>query len=788
MDRPSKPVSIDARLLRVEELEDRIAPVIVNADPSTWVQGYIGGDDEQPIFDAWLEEGQDVGDHLYWIFYVGPGEANIGPGNTESDLIGNFITTVTITDSTMDSGLFIMAHPDGGDPSTELTAFFTEQGTIMVTGDIDVAGDMGVIAIDGVFGFFGHPTLTVNGDLGKFDVGAIMGDVYVAGDIWEIDVDGEIGALEDPQNRSSYWITDVSIAAEGNIGAIRVGVGLANPESVDGTDIIGGFIYGGTSIRANVDNAGPRGIIDLIEIREGSIWTGSSGIVEGDISPSYSAGPGGNIRFFRLDGIAWTETPTGNMEIAEIMIGTETPGFLRTVVDDSGGTVVINPQHEMYTLADGSSWEFWGAAGYLAIPVDRGESGPAVVIARLTVGFNVDLNVTGNVEFGEVTFFTTWTNLSTGQSLPIENIRSEISSLDFGEGTIDDLVITGPSDLANLQSAWHTRFMGTGEADIYYVHGEDMSVFQNLTRDGDIVSVDIDGDIIYISASRVGGDIGATESITPFLLKGPLYNDDGDVLWVDDDGSENVSPLAIEGSLTRYNGLYGVRAGGNIYGVSAGGAIGDVRSTSGNISLVVADMNGVEDAGTPLVEGHVIYVEAASSASAAGMDTGLVATFDGDGILYGHTGAISPYGKMFNTLGDGIFGHLMTGSGVPFPDAWGEPGFDGGGDIGLVRVGAGNEPTRLYMDNEYPTDVQPLGTGDFVTAGIYSSGAVLDVRATGRGKRHIRGRVRPRRHRQRHRNRQCGHRRPEFGFRPPLHSVFELIGAHRQFRRRRHVG
>ncbi len=726
MDRPSKPVISDRTLLRVEELEERIAPVIVTNDPGTWIQGGYP-DPEDPATLIGLYDGFGVDAAVdYWIFYVGPGQADIQPGAVAEDLFGNFITTVHITGSTMESALFIMEEPFSGDPDPEDALYFSDLGDIHVMGNFTVDGDMGLIEIDGIYGVSpqgGGGTMTINGTLGKLDVGALMGNVHATGDIYEIAIDSGMGGLQDPTAPSpSYLVADITVSADGNIGAVRVGVGLSDRGAGTGTSaILGGFIYGGVSIRANADGDGPRGIIDLIEIRGGDLWPGSSGIPEGDSSPSYWAGPGGNIRFFQLDGDAWWSGPTGfSTTIPEVAVDPTTPAPLRTVVDDSGGILTINPHDILDVGEDGTTQlEFIGAASYLAIPV-RGGSEPGAIIARLGLGGPVDVSVTGTVDLGEV------------YELPLAGstdglVLSGLEYRDFGTGgTIADLVVTGPGDILGLVSVVHQSIGGPGECDIYYLNGTNsanpgLPIFRNNTTDGDILNVDATGTVYYIGATGAGGDIGSTENTTPYLLDGRLYSMDGDVLWVDIDPQEGSSPYGVEGSLTRYNAFHGVQSTGEIWAVQASGAIGDVHSSGGNIDLVIADSNGVEDVGSPYHSGSVILVPVDT------LGEGLWGMIQADPFPIDdpYTGAVSPFGKSHNTVGDGIWGKIWTGTASSGgADYWGSNGgMGGGGFIGIVHVGAGLDFTHAWTEN-----------GLFVTSGIFSSTTVNDVRVTGEGR------------------------------------------------------
>ncbi len=161
--------------LRVEELEERIAPVIV--DQFNWVVGT----EFSITRNAW---GSDESDSdWYTIFYVGPGQADIRNPSGGASINGQHIGEITITGATLASGLYIVQTPHNDEPaiSAEDIPWFEPAGSLWVQGNIDVIGDIGVIHIDGMFGPvydplspWTQPTLTVSGNLGTFNVGMLM--------------------------------------------------------------------------------------------------------------------------------------------------------------------------------------------------------------------------------------------------------------------------------------------------------------------------------------------------------------------------------------------------------------------------------------------------------------------------------------------------------------------------------------------------------------------------------------------------------------------------------------
>ena len=245
----------------------------------------------------------------YWIMYVGDGQATIyntddTDGNDPNEsLNGSHIGNIIITGSSMNSALLVMDNPFADGQQDQLTLTWPiNAGTLQVNGDITITGDMGYLAIDGRFGDGDGDALNITGTLGKFDVGMLNASVIAGGDIYEVDVDSSIAATWDSVTGLYGTASAITIAAAGNIGAIRAGVGLVDEGTAsNSTALIGGVIAGSTYIRANSDKVGAPGIIDLIEVREGANLGGSLGAGLGDSLPRISAGWGGNVRFVHID-------------------------------------------------------------------------------------------------------------------------------------------------------------------------------------------------------------------------------------------------------------------------------------------------------------------------------------------------------------------------------------------------------------------------------------------------------------------------------------------------------
>jgi len=759
MDKPSKSTGkMGDGVLRIEELEERIAPVIVTSDPSTWIQSPGGPQDGTPPLPGGPGWPGDGGLDRYWIFYIGPGQADIrgangGTNNSESInglFIGNVTIentlqmvdtngdgvpdTQTITSPDLTSGLFILDYPIGDStPDQKIVMWPTQAGTIQVVGKIEVFGDIGCIEIDGNFGVdfhngYGVGSMEVHGTLGRLDVGVLTASrVHATGDIYEIDSDTLIGSGYDVQN-STFLLVDTVIAADGNIGAIRAGVGLTDGGSgVTSTGILGGNISGTTLIEANADGMGAPGQIDLIEAVSGSMFNGDFGVLIGDNIPRISAGHGGNVRFIHLEGTAWY----GGTSINEYDVTSSSPALERTIVDDSGGVMVIHPIDHTYATGGGGTVTYPAQVFYLLIPVDRELQGPGAVVARLTMQGENTFSITGSVDVGEVRFG------------PIEAFPEENSpALDATFAAN----LTQIKQLTDLKGIAHDTFGGTGETDIYFVNamnahagaGPEMvtsiPILINNTHDGDILSIGADGDVVLVSASNDGGDIGATEGISPFILRGPLHYSDGDILWVDINTAANspaITPYGVEGSLMRMNSVYGAFVTGDIWGLRAGGAIGDVHTTSGAIHLVAPDSNNERDPGSPLVMSNIqivdgLHIEDTSTPPRSHH--------------YPHPGTVSFFGRIENTVGDGIFGRVTAGSSnSAFKDSnaanWAT---SSAVTIGIVRVGEGLQkvldegPFTLYDYNFYPEN-SPQATnapGFYINSGIYTGGVIQEVIAT----------------------------------------------------------
>jgi len=720
MGKTSKPgVNCHRNILRVEELEERIAPVVVSGDSSTWIQsdpGPTGGNGD-----------------TYWIFYVGPGSADIRGADGTADINGKNLGPITVTGSTIDSALFIMDFPQDLSPAQTDMLWPVSAGTLEAQGNITVSGSIGLIAIDGLFGnvYGGQPTLEVFGNLGKFDVGVLTGDVTVHGDIYEIDADTTIGATYQPNDQ--FWIEfGTTIAADGNIGAVRAGMGLTDQgQSVTGTAVLGGQISGATTIRANADSLGPAGIIDLIEARSGSISYGgnggSFGLEVGDGLPTFSAGPGGNIRFMHLDGFVFFNGPGGSTTLTTILVTSTSDATERTIVDDSGGVMVIKPLDQVFTPNPAQPTVkviYPSMVEYLAVPVDKATQGPGVVIARLIAHGTNTFTVSGNVEVGDFEIGAT-------TQYP-EGLTVDFAKIGGGVTQLSDLVVTNAAVMSSLTGLAHDTVTGKGECDIYFLdamnefggHSRfesdrtlEIPVFTNKTVDGDIAFVGSDNDIYCVQVTGLGGDIGVTESVSPYLLKGPFVHDDGDVLWVDvSTDPDTITPFGVEGSVTRYSPIYGVVTNGDIFAMATKGAMGDVRLYGGDVRFLQADSNKITDPGTRHVMPSIIEVD--------GLDAGG---------MYHFAGSVSPFGKIQKTIDDGMFGKIFSGTGNEFPDSL-AGGASVGGDFTLIRLGEGLEPTTYDFHNIFPPETPYENwPGEFVGSGIYTTGLIDTVLIDGLG-------------------------------------------------------
>jgi len=675
----------DRRTLRIEELEERIAPVIVTSDPGTWIIGDTEGDPPTGPFNGWDPSDPSSND-AYWIFYFGPGQADIRAADGSTDINLQHIGNITITGCDDTSMLFILDMPNDATPNQDLVPWDTDTGTIWVQGNITTDGPMGAVVIDGLLGEFlqPQPTMTVAGNMGKLEVGLLTSNVFVQDDLWVLDSDTTIGSVYVVNVEIPFFYhTTTTISAAGNIGTIRAGLGLT-----EGGGVLGGSISGTATIRANSDSVGEPGIIDLIEARAGGLIDGSLGDPDFQAVPTISAGPGGNVRFIHFDSQAL-------YGITELSINSETPIAQRTIVDDSGGVMVINPLD--VTFESGTDiTTYLGQAAFTLVPVDRATQGPGAVLARVGVSGDVSFSVTGNVEVGEISVegFTEYP----------EGLALDFADPD-GPQNIDSLFIEDFETITELEGYAQLTFGGPGEADIYFINAaSDIPVVLNNTEDGDIVSASAPGNVILISASNRGGDIGATETITPFLLKTPLYYSDGDVGLVDANPDPAVEEMVVwEGSLAARNSIYGIFAEGTVHGAKAGGAIGDIRTISGSIRRVVANTNGVRDPGSPIVNADVTLIDPDDLP-----DDPFIMDVE-----------FSIFGKIHNSVGDGVFGQILSGSAagsLPRDSHIDTPEFpwSGGGVIEYVNVGEGLEPTTV-------------GTQLFVSSGVYTASAVGTV-------------------------------------------------------------
>ena len=351
----------------------------------------------------------------------------------------------------------------------------------------------------------------------------------------------------------------VTIAATGSIGTINVG----------GT-------FGPNNVIANsdwmTDPYGKPGKIDLLR-------------VGGDYrQASLSTGPGGNVGYVYVGGDIELVSAGAAHWVQPILV-TDDPDT-RTIIDDGGGRLVINPT-TTYVFTDlgvqvidpltNQPMVYVPTITYRLLPVnDSANGGVGSVIVDLTSDGPVQFNITGQVHIGNL-------------SLPIGGTEA-------AEGA--------PEGVSPMTAA--VKFAGTGRGDVYHVNGivagfsaEETpgggageggatSIFGSLSlinyTPGDILSGTIAAQTVRI---RINGSVGklAVGSVGQWL-NGPEVSPFTDTM--------DLSAIAYGWFAGMMNGL---NIAGDLESAWIGGSLGDlrVRGAIGTIRVNADDYTPVGD-------------------------------------------------------------------------------------------------------------------------------------------------------------------------------------------------
>jgi hypothetical protein len=317
------------------------------------------------------------------------------------------------------------------------------------------------------------------------------------------------------------------IVASGSIGVIEVGGNLNYEEITEKHE-------SNFQIRANSDEIGPGGHIDLITVG-GNFYR-----------PHLYHGPGGDIGYIKVEGEIWIEKRRGWWGIATETVISD--GSTATLNDDGGGTLRIEP---------GIYHNIPATYAYTYIPVEDAAAGIGGVIANLRVEGVTRMYATGQVQISNF------------------DIRGTQASSD--------------SDQNNIQAVSQTFIDGPGNVDIYYLDGQPIDeisgagaelvgikLFANNTFGG-IIS----GSLGHAYTIRLKGDIGQLDTgHTGAWLFGntqaPTVDED-DIIYEPQYG-------------WFHNRVNGLNVLGSLFYLYVGGALGDLR-VEGRLGTVKVNWN-----------------------------------------------------------------------------------------------------------------------------------------------------------------------------------------------------
>lgn len=261
----------------------------------------------------------------------------------------------------------------------------------------DVRGDRGTVQVEN-----GNLRVLQGDDIGQVnDAGSIAEGINLRVDRGNVGLVRNTGALMNlnPDVLSatgapvaslaiggSYQVVDAAGLFVGNLTA-KVGIGTIRAGSMDElTQPVPVFAV-------NVDRSGNDGFIDLLDVA-GDMGTLARG------GPVLDAGPGGNIRYVRVGGVAYRDRFFGG-GVPEVTTFSE--GVSATITDDSGTTVVIKPlQLVVVPTSPGTVTVDRGVLTVTTLPVRSGGS----VILAVTSTTSVSLESSSGGRGAEISSLT----------------------------------------------------------------------------------------------------------------------------------------------------------------------------------------------------------------------------------------------------------------------------------------------------------------------------------------------------------------------------------------------
>ncbi len=497
-----------------------------------------------------------------WLDTIGVEfEEDIGFGN------GGF-TAEPMVFTAPEAGIYYIEMNNGTSTATTYALDFAN-ATHASLGGVSIIGDYCGVLYTGTGSASGSNFATKNGgDLGAVLVTAknYVGKAYAigGGDLVCYEA-GQLGALE---GENTYWL--FSAQSDSNIGRIASTAGdladntiqagssdynrdadiqniyaledwvagvnfdaTATASGSIGTIEVGGSLADPNSmgyLTANSDGYGPVGHIDLIHV--GDTW--------GNVSLEHGAG--GDIGYVYIGGQAYTALGLWLRPINPTVVE---DGSTTVINDDGGGRITIEPE-------EGTTYS------YLVIPVEGmpnfGAGGIGGTISNLTISGPAQLTVDGLVQIGHLDL--------------------------TGAGAEDEITI---GDVGGKNG---------GRADIYYVQGSSLALFENDTYGGNPDKPKDYGCVVSagfanIQTMRLSGDLGRMNA------------GHTDAWFFGHEQTPEISEDEAE-STAQFGWWHGTINGMNVTGtldhLSVGGYLGDLR-VAGRMGVVEVNTDNWTDPG-----------------------------------------------------------------------------------------------------------------------------------------------------------------------------------------------
>ncbi len=683
--------------LRMEELEERIAPTVIAAGESlTW---------------------DDANDDSVTVEYNGPDGSQVDILNTLAGDIddGDDIGTITFTGASLESELIITADGAGGND-------------IVIEGGISAPGaqDVGTISI-GIEDGGAEAGEAALGTGFSLDVGGALGTVFLNGDFdcdtmnQSITAGGDIGALVFLGNlhlEAGTGLLDVAAGGAGGAGNISfvyladapyIGSGtgtLMNPEMFTTTSgAIADDAGDGTIGTINLKLSGPSPAAGYwaVPVVGGGNVLAHVAVSSPDAKLTIAtSGVGGDVASvaFQADAVGLYVTGAADTDVLEVMgdgdIGTVSD---RTVGGDIG---IVDSTGDVGTIQTGKLGNLGG------IYTGAGNSMPAfdcydfvddgTVVDGAIAKINVGSINEGDIEAASIGTITAkhinWTHISVTNDISSVKADGVYDSCIFASGALGKISV-------GAQGVVDSMIQGFGGIDSVSVKG--------LIVDSTISSQYLDG-----GGNQIGGAIGsikadaifysriaAVGSIDKIAVKGAFMDSNIDTRWFDSSLSQwvggGIGAVSIGGIYnldvdcyanigTLKVGAGGMRQGSSWY-INGNVGVGSVQ-VSGDIVDSEIDLNGT--LGTLKVSGNMmedayIGADVINSVNISGSIAGAL-------IEANSAGKISVKGDIYGDY-----------------NSIGSPAIYVGGDVTSIAVGGG-----IFLPSE-DTAIEVTGTTGSLT-------------------------------------------------------------------------